>query len=200
MLGGFHGTSGGGSKILLPRRYCCLCTWWVSWDLRRRQQNPASEERLLPLILVGFMGSMAEAAKSCSRGKFAAFVLGGFHGTSGGGSKILLPRRVCCLRARWVSWDLRRRQQNPASEASLLPSCLVGFMGPMAEAAKSCSRGEFAAFVLGGFHGTSGGGSKILLPRHGCCLCAWWVLCDLRQRQLICLKTGYQLPYKIISN
>ena len=128
VLGGFHGTSGGGSKILLPRRYCCLCTWWVSWDLRRRQQNPASEERLLPLILVGFMGSMAEAAKSCSRGKFAAFGLGGFHWVFGGGSKILLLGRGCCLCARWVSWDLRRRQQNPASEAWLLPLCLVGFM------------------------------------------------------------------------
>ena len=76
--------------------------------------NLDSEARLLPLRLVGFIGSAAEAAKSCFQGVVAAFVLGGFHGTCGGGSKILLP------------------------EARVLPLRLVGFMGSMAVAAKSC--------------------------------------------------------------
>ena len=74
-----------GSKILLLGRGCCLWSWWVSLGLRRRQQNPASDERLLPLILVGFIGSSAEAAKSCFWGAVAAFGLGGFHGVNGGG-------------------------------------------------------------------------------------------------------------------
>ena len=39
----------------------------------------------------------AEAAKSCSKGAIAAFGPGEFHRVFGGGSKILLPRRVCCL-------------------------------------------------------------------------------------------------------
>ena len=38
-----------GGSLMLPRRVCCLCAWWVSWDLCRRQQNPASEASLLPL-------------------------------------------------------------------------------------------------------------------------------------------------------
>ena len=59
------------------------------------------------------MGSMAEAAKSCFCGAVAAFVLGEFHGTCGGGSKILLPKvRVLLL-------------------------CLASFMGLVAEAAYS---------------------------------------------------------------
>ena len=44
----------------------------------RRQQILAFEASLLPLRLVSFMGSMAEAAKSCFQGAVAAFVLGGF--------------------------------------------------------------------------------------------------------------------------
>ena len=39
--------------------------WFDSFGHRRRQQNLATEARLLPLLLVGFMGSAAEAAKSC---------------------------------------------------------------------------------------------------------------------------------------
>ena len=66
----------------------------------------------------------------------AAFVLGGFHWTCGGGSKILLL------------------------EARLLPLSLAGFIGSVAEAAKSCFQGAVAAFAFGGFHGTCGGGSK----------------------------------------
>ena len=77
-----------------------------------RQQNPASEAWLLPLTLVGFIGSMAEAAKSCFRGVVAAFDLGEFHWIFGRGSKILPP------------------------EAWLLPLTLVGFIGSSAEAAK----------------------------------------------------------------
>ena len=81
---------GRSSKILLLRRGCCLCAWWVSRDLWRRQQDPAPEVWLLPLRLVGFNRPLAEAAKSCFRGVVAAFAPGGFQGTSGGGSKILL--------------------------------------------------------------------------------------------------------------
>ena len=53
-----------------------------------------------------------KAAKSCLRGVVAAFDLGEFHWIFGRGSKILPP------------------------EAWLLPLILVGFIGPMAEAAK----------------------------------------------------------------
>ena len=81
---------GRSSKILLLRRGCCLCAWWVSRDLWQKQQNPASKERLLPLIMARFIGSSAEAAKSYFRGAIAAFAPGGFQWTSGGGSKILL--------------------------------------------------------------------------------------------------------------
>jgi len=136
-LGEFHRVFGGGSKILLLGCGCCLCAWWVSWDLWRRQQILDSEAWLLPLVLVSFIGSSAEAAKSCFCGVVAAFALGGFHGVFGGGSKILLLRRGCCLWSWWVSWDLWRRQQNPASQAWLLPLRLVGFLGLVAEAANS---------------------------------------------------------------
>ena len=112
--GEFHRVFGRGSKILLPRRDCCLWSRRVSSGLRQRQQNPASEARLLPLVLVHFIGSTAEAAKSCFRGQF------------------------CCLWSRRVSSGLRRRQQNPASEARLLPLVLASFIGSSAEAAKSC--------------------------------------------------------------
>ena len=135
MFGGFHGVNGGGSKILLLRRGCCLCAWWVSRDLWRRQQNPASEARLLPLILASFIGSSAEAAKSCFRGAVAAFDPGEFHRVFGRGSKILLPRRGCCLCAWWVSRTRWRRQQNPASEARLLPLVLKSFLGLVTKAA-----------------------------------------------------------------
>ena len=103
----------------------------------------------------------SKAAVLCRLPDFAAYSYGGFHGTLGGGSRILLLRRGCCLCAWRVSWDLGRRQQNLASEARLLPLCLAGFMGPWAVAAKSC------------------------FLRRGCCLCAWWVSWDLWQRQLI---------------
>ena len=127
----------------------CISAPWVS---------------LLPLRLAGFMGALAEAAKSCFRGEFAAFALGRFHGVIGRGSKILL------------------------SVALLLPLCLAGFIGSPAKAAKSCyprgvcclcawgaswghrqrqqklaSCGVYAAFALGGFHGLDGRSSKILL-------------------------------------
>ena len=38
--------------------------WFDSFGHRRRQQNLATEARLLPLLLVGFMGASPEAAKS----------------------------------------------------------------------------------------------------------------------------------------
>ena len=62
-----------------------------------------------------FNVSTAEAAKSCSRGAIAAFGPGEFHRVSGRGSKILLPRRDCCLWSWRVSSGLRRRQQIHAS-------------------------------------------------------------------------------------
>ena len=103
--------------------------WFDSFGLWRRQQNPAPEACLLPLLLVGFMGSVAEAAKilllrhfcclrssrassglrrwqqkSCFQGAFAAFALRELHRVFGGGSK------------------------NPASEAPLLPSVFASFL------------------------------------------------------------------------
>ena len=87
---------------------------------------------------MGFIGSKAVAAKSCSWGAVVAFAPGGFHGIDGGGSKILLP------------------------EALLLPLTLVCFFGSKAVAAKSCSWGAVVAFDLGEFHRVQGGGSKIL--------------------------------------
>ena len=120
---------------------------------------------MLPLTLVGFIGSSAVAAKS------------------------YFPRRVCCLCSRWVSSGPRRWQQNPTSrgafaafdlggfhrvqgggsknllpEALLLPLTLVCFFGSKVVAAKSCSLGAVAAFDLGGFHRVQDGGSKNLLP------------------------------------
>ena len=92
-----------------------------SSGLRQRQQIPASVARLLPLCLVSFIGSSAEAAKSCFCGAVAAFALGEFHGLDGGGSKILLLWRGCCLCAWWVSSGLRQRQQIPTSLRILLP-------------------------------------------------------------------------------
>ena len=163
-LGEFHRIFGGGSKFLILKCDCCLCAWWVSWARWRRQQILDFEAWLLPLLLVSFIGSTAEAAKSCFRGVVAAFVLGEFHGLDGGGSKILLLWHGCCLCAWWVSWARWRRQQNPASVAWLLPLGLVSFIGSSAEAAISCFCGVVAAFGLGGFHGLDGGGSKILLP------------------------------------
>jgi len=188
-----------GSKILLLGRGCCLCAWWVSWDEWRRQQNPASDACVLPLRLVGFLGSMAKAAKSCFQGACAAFALGGFHWVCGRGSKILLQRRGCCLWSWWVSLGLWRRQQNPASQVRLLPLRLVGFLGSMAKAAKSCFRDEFAAFDLGGFHRVFGGGSKILLQRRGSCLCAWWVSWDFWRRQQILVFEASLLPLCLVG-
>jgi hypothetical protein len=66
---------------------------------------------LLPLGLVGFIGALAEAAKSC------------------------ILWRDCCLYAWQVSWDEWRRQQNPASKAHLLPLRLASFIGASAVAA-----------------------------------------------------------------
>ncbi len=39
----------------------------------------------------------SEAANSCSCGLIAALALDRFLGINGGGSKFLIPRRVCCL-------------------------------------------------------------------------------------------------------
>ena len=138
--------------------------------LWQRQQNLACVTILLPLTLVSFIGSSAEAAKSCFRGVFAAFDQNGFHRVFGGGSKILLARQYCCLWSRRVSSGLRQRQQNPAYEAILLPLTKTGFIGSLAEAAKSCLRDNIAAFDPGEFHRVFGGGSKILLPWRVCCL------------------------------
>ena len=136
----------------------------------QRQQIFSELRNLLPLCLVSFIGSSAEAANSCFCGVIAAFVLGEFHRVFGRGSKFLLLWRGCCLCTWWVSSGQRRRQQIPASVVWLLPLCLVGFMGSMAEAANSCFCGVIAAFALGEFHGLNGGGSKFLILRRDCCL------------------------------
>ena len=64
LFGLIHLDIGGGIKILILRHVCCLWPWRVSWGLRRRQQNPDPEALLLPLVLAGFIGSSAVAAKS----------------------------------------------------------------------------------------------------------------------------------------
>ena len=144
-------------------------------DLRRRQQNPASEAWLLPLTLVSFFGSLAEAAKSCLRGVSAAFGLDRFHRVFGEGSKILLTRRDCCLWTWRVSSGLRRRQQNPASEAWLLPLDLGSFFGSSAEAA------------------------KCLLTRRGCCLWTWRVSSGLRRKQQNLAYEAWVLPLTLVG-
>ena len=88
-----------------------------------------------------------------------AFERSRFHRVDGGGNKNL------------PSWSV------------LLPLVQVGFIVSTAEAAKSCFRGEFAAFNSGGFHRVFGRGSKILLLRRDCCLWSWRVSSGLRQRQ-----------------
>ena len=78
------------SFILLEIYTLCSCFLVIITSFREGQQNLDSEVWLLPLCLACFMGFMAEAAKSCFQGAFAAFVLGGFQGLDGGGSKFLL--------------------------------------------------------------------------------------------------------------
>ncbi len=85
------------SFILLEICVLASCFLVIITSFLEGQQDPASEARLLPLTLVGFIGSPAEAANSCFQGAVAAFDLGGFHRVNGGGSKFLLPRRGCCL-------------------------------------------------------------------------------------------------------
>ena len=86
----------------------------------------------------------------------------------------------------WFDWSGHRRwQQNPDFWACLLPLTKVSFIRSQAEAAKSWFWGTFAAFDPGRFHGGFGGGIKILLLRHFCCLWSWWVSSGLRLRQQI---------------
>ena len=125
------------SFILLKICTLCSCFLVIITSFLEGQQNPDYEVRLLPLSSASFMGPMEEAAKSCFCGAVAAFVLGGFYGTCGEGSKILLLWRGCCLCAWRVSSGLWRGQQNPASVAWLLPLRLVGFLRLMPEAAKT---------------------------------------------------------------
>ena len=73
-------------------------------------------------------------------------------------------------------------------------------MGLVAEAAKSCFQGAVAAFVLGGFHGTSGGGSKILLPKVRVLSLRLVGFIVYETKAADIPETGYQLPSKIISN
>ena len=114
------------NKFLISRQYCCLWSWQVSLGLRQRQQNPASEACLLPLILVSFIGSTAVAAYSCFWDNIAAFDLGRFHWVFGRGNKFLLLGHYCCLWPWQVSSGLRQRQQIPASETILLPLVPAG--------------------------------------------------------------------------
>ena len=112
------------------------------WSVGQKQQNPASESCLLPLVLGSFFGSSSEAAE------------------------ILLPGYVCCLWT-WVhSSGLRQRQQNPAPRAHLLPLTFGSFIGSMSEAAKSCFRGVFAAFGLGEFVRVNVRGSRNPVPKE----------------------------------
>jgi hypothetical protein len=62
--GVFLEVNASGSKFLIPKRVCCLCSWRVSSGQWRKQQILDSKARLLPLLLAGFIGSMAEAANS----------------------------------------------------------------------------------------------------------------------------------------
>ena len=118
---------------------------------------------MLPLTRTGFIGSLAEAAKSCLRDNIAAFDPDELHWVFGSGSKIMLARLYCCLWSRRVSSGLWQRQQNPAYVTILLPLVSVSFIGSSAVAAKSCLRDNIAAFDPGEFHRVFGSGSKILL-------------------------------------
>ena len=134
-----HRVWGGGSKFLIPRSDCRLCSSWVSSGQRQRQQILNSKIRLLPLLFMSFIGSTAEAANSWFQDQIAAFALHEFHWVFGRGSKFLIPRSDCCLCSSWVSSGQRQRQQN------------------------ACFQGAIAAFDLGGFHWVFASGSKILL-------------------------------------
>ena len=101
----------------------------------------------------------------------------------GRSSKILLKRHVCCLWIWGVSSGLRQRQQNPASEACLLPLDLGSFFGSSSEATKSCFLGMFAAFGLGEFLRVFVRSNKILLKRHVCCLWTWGASSGQCQKQ-----------------
>ena len=85
--------------------------------------------------------------------------------SEGRSSKIQLPRHVCCLWTWGVSSGLRQRQQNPASEACLLPLDLGSFFGPSSEAAKSCFQVVFASFGLGEFLRVLVRGSRNPVPK-----------------------------------
>ena len=95
--GEFHRVFGGGSKILLRG---AIAAFGPGEFLRvdgGGSKILLLKARLLPLALVSFFGSLAEAAKSYFRGAIAAFDPDAFHRVFGRGSKILLLRRGCCL-------------------------------------------------------------------------------------------------------
>ena len=139
----------------------------------------------------------SEAANSWFLGIIAAFDQDVFLRFNGGGSKFLIPRRICRLCAWQGSWDQRRRQQILDSKACLLPLRLTGFLRSSAEAANSWFQGVSAAFALGRVLGVYGRGSKFLISWSNCCLCAWQGSWGQRRRQQILASKACLLPSQV---
>ena len=184
----------GGSKFLIPRLVCCLWFWRVSSGQWQRQQILNFLKELRPLIEACFLRSTPVAANSWFLGVIAAFEWDVFLRIDAGGSKFLIPKRVCCLCSWRVSSGQWRRQQILDLKTCMLPLLLMGFIGSIAEAANSWFQGVFAAFALGEFHRVNGGGSKFLIPRHACCLCSWRASSSQWQRQQIPDSEACMLP------
>ena len=157
---------------MLPSHFCCLCSWWVSSGQRQRQQKSCFSGQLAAFALHGFHrvrggGSKNLASQVC----LLPLLLMNFIGSTAEAAKILLLGSACCLCSWWVSSGQRQRQQkscfsgllaafglgelhrvngrgsrNSASQVCLLPLVLVSFIGSTAEAA------------------------EILLLRSACCL------------------------------
>ena len=89
-LGEFHRVAGRSNNFLILRQDCCLWSRRVSSGRGQKQQILDFETTLLPLVTACFIGSWAEAAKSCFRGVFAAFGHGVFHRVVGRSSKFLI--------------------------------------------------------------------------------------------------------------
>ena len=136
-LGEFHRVAGRSNNFLILRQDCCLWSRRVSSGRGQRQQNPASEACLLPLVTACFIGSWAEAETSCFRGAFAASGHGELHQVVGRSNKFLILRQNCCLWSRRVSSGRGQKQQILDFETTLLPLVTACFIGLWAEAANS---------------------------------------------------------------
>ena len=109
----------------------------------QRQQNLASEAWLLPLTLESFIGSSAEAAKSCLLRWLLPLTLVGFIGSSAEAAKKHVGRRFSCL---WRSSHLEspsQRQQTSPSEAILVAFGGAPILCPRTKGSRRARRKPF---------------------------------------------------------